>query len=174
MGTVYRAFHSRLKRRVAVKVLPQHRWANAVAVSRFEREMEAIGSLDHENIVGASDAGSDNGLHFLVMEYVDGLDLSRISRRLGPLPVATVCEIGRQAALGLQHAHENGLIHRDVKPSNVMLAHPTRRGGNTPTVKLLDLGLALLGDEHLVDGNDLTTVRPTDGDSRLYVSRTRW
>ena len=160
MGTVYLATHSRLKRRVAIKVLPHHRWANAAAISRFEREMEAIGGLNHDNIVAASDAGEDDGLHFLAMEYVDGLDLSSVVRRLGPLSAADVCEIGRQTALGLQHAHDCGLIHRDVKPSNLMLARP--KSGNVrcgqQLVKILDLGLALPGDEHLIERDDLTTV----------------
>ena len=161
MGTVFRATHTKLKRAVALKVLPASRWANAPIVSRFEREMEAIGQLDHPNIVRASDAGEESGMHYLVMEYVDGLDLSRLVHRLGPLPVADACEIARQAAIGLQHAHDNRLVHRDIKPSNLMLAWErsslTRHEGK-PTIKILDLGLALLGDEHLQEGYELTTV----------------
>ncbi len=161
MGTVFRAQHSKLKRHVALKVLPANRWSNAAAISRFEREMEAIGQLDHPHIVRASDAGEDDGMHYLVMEYVDGLDLARLTRRLGTLPVADSCELARQAAIGLQHAHDAGLVHRDVKPSNLMLAQ-RRTGGMGedagPTLKLLDLGLALLGDEHLREGHDVTTV----------------
>ena len=75
MGCVFRAQHSKLKRTVALKLLPANRWANSAAIARFEREMEAIGTLDHPHIVRASDAGEDNGMHYLVMEYVDGLDL---------------------------------------------------------------------------------------------------
>ena len=158
MGTVYRAIHDRLKKQVAVKVLPQHRWTNSAATMRFEREMEAIGLLDHDHIVAASDAGADDGLHFLVMEFIDGLDLSQVARRLGPLSVAEACEIGRQVALGLQYAHSKGLVHRDVKPSNLMLANPKESNREAPPkVKLLDLGLALLGDDQTNEEDELTT-----------------
>ena len=170
MGTVYRAVHSKLKRNVAVKLLPEARWSNVAAITRFEREMEAIGQLDHPNIVRASDAGEDQGMHYLVMDYVEGLDLSRLSNRLGPLPVADACELARQAALGLQYVHENGLVHRDIKPSNLMLAW-NRAGGSSSiarlpqetntreaSLRILDLGLALLGDEHLEDAHELTSV----------------
>lgn len=161
MGTVFRAQHSKLKRTVALKVLPSHRWSNAQAIARFEREMEAIGQLDHPHIVRASDAGEADGMHYLVMEYVDGLDLARLAKRLGRLPVADACELARQAAVGLQNAHDHGLVHRDIKPSNLMLAWE-RSGGFTsdakPTLKILDLGLALLGDEHLREEHDVTTV----------------
>ena len=159
MGHVYRAMHTKLKRVVALKVLPASRWANSAAVSRFEREMEAIGGLDHPHIVRASDAGEDNGMQFLVMEYIDGLDLSQLVNRLGKLPVDDACEVARQCAIGLHHAHERGLVHRDVKPSNLMLAAPSAGSSQgQPTLKILDLGLALLGDEHLQDGHELTTV----------------
>ena len=166
MGTVFKAVHTKLKRTVALKILPASRWASAAAVTRFEREMQAIGQLDHPHIIRASDAGEEFGMHYLVMEYVDGLDLSRIARRLGPLPIADVCEIGRQAALGLQYADENRLVHRDIKPSNLILTEPrladhgalngqTAKGA---VVKILDLGLALLGDEHAEQRDNLTTV----------------
>ncbi|MEM7313106.1 MAG: serine/threonine-protein kinase, partial [Planctomycetota bacterium] len=168
MGTVYRAVHSKLKRDVAVKLLPEARWSNAEAISRFEREMEAIGQLDHPHIVRASDAGEDQGMHYLVMDYVEGLDLSRLSNRIGQLPVADACELARQAALGLQYVHENGLVHRDIKPSNLMLAW-NRSGTGSATsleprkspeasLRILDLGLALLGDEQLEDVGELTSV----------------
>lgn len=137
MGTVYKALHSRLKRIVALKVLAEHRLHDPAAVTRFSREMQAVGKLAHPNIVKALDAGEADGRHYLVMEFIDGIDLSRLSRRCGPLPVAEACELVLQAALALQHAHEHDLVHRDVKPSNLMLT----RDGN---VKVLDLGIALL------------------------------
>lgn len=150
MGTVYRAVHTRLERIVALKLLPARRLRDDVAVARFEREMKAIGRLDHPAIVRATDAGDVDGTHFLAMDFVEGIDLSKLVRLIGPIDVASACELIRQAALGLQYAHEQQLIHRDVKPSNLML---TRDG----EVRILDLGLALFGAaSEAVD--DLTTV----------------
>ncbi len=139
MGRVFRALHTRLKRVVALKLLPDGRMNNAQAVARFQHEMEAVGCVDHPHVVRATDADEDGGHHYLVMEYVEGLDLDRLLRRAGPLRIADACELARQAADGLQAAHEHGLVHRDIKPSNLMLS----RAGQ---VKLLDLGLARLGD----------------------------
>lgn len=137
MGTVYKALHVNLKRLVALKVLPAEKMQDRRAVARFRREMEAVGKLVHPNIVLAHDAGEADGQHFLVMEFVEGLDLAQIADRRGPLAVADACELVRQAAMGLEHAHQHGLVHRDIKPSNLILsAH-----GQT---KILDLGLALL------------------------------
>ncbi|WP_182870969.1 WD40 repeat domain-containing serine/threonine protein kinase [Stieleria mannarensis] len=135
MGTVYLAQHLHLGKAFAVKILPESKLRSEHSVARFRREMLAAGKVNHPNLISASDAGSVDGIHFLVMELVEGADLGRIVRERGPLEVADACEITRQAALGLQHAHDNGILHRDVKPSNLML---TTDG----TVKLLDLGLA--------------------------------
>jgi WD40 repeat protein/serine/threonine protein kinase/Leucine-rich repeat (LRR) protein len=137
MGAVYKALHTQLQKVVALKVLPVERMNDSQAVERFRREMQAVGRLAHPNIVGAHDAGEHEGTHYLVMEYVEGVDLSELVRRIGPLPVADACELIRQAAIGLQHANEHGLVHRDVKPSNLML---TPQG----QLKILDLGLARL------------------------------
>ena len=164
MGTVYKALHSRLKKIVAVKVLPTERMENGAAVARFSREMEAVGKLEHPNIVRATDAGDVDGQHFLVMEHVDGLDLSEIVRASGPLAVPDACEAIRQAATGLQHAHEHGLVHRDIKPSNLMISvvaslreADSRSRGERPTVKILDMGLALLEEQRLAEQRDLTS-----------------
>src|SRR4051812_17497470 len=134
MGAVYRARHVELGKVVALKVLPAADLSE-VSLARFKNEMRAIGRLHHPHIVTAHDAGDVDGVHYLAMELVDGVDLARLVGRHGRLPVPDACEAVRQAALGLQHAFEKGLVHRDVKPSNLMLA----RGGR---VQVLDLGLA--------------------------------
>jgi serine/threonine protein kinase len=144
MGTVYRVRHLLLNRVFALKILPQARLGESQALARFLREIRALGALDHPNVIRATDAGEADGAPFLVMEYVDGLDLARVVRLAGPLAVADACAAVRQAALGLQYAHERGLVHRDIKPSNLML---TPRG----EVKILDLGLALLWGEHFAE-----------------------
>ena len=149
MGTVYRAMHTRLKRPVAIKVLPAGRLRDPQAVARFQREMEAVGQLDHPNLVRAHDAGEAEGQHFLVMEFLDGINLAQLVRQSGPLTVVDACETVRQAALGLQYAHEHGLVHRDVKPSNLMLTTDRQ-------IKVLDLGLAKLAEDAAVAG-DMTS-----------------
>jgi serine/threonine protein kinase len=135
MGMVYRARHRSLDKWVAVKLLPARRSADGEAIGRFQREMRLVGRLNHPAIVSATDAGLDGDTHFLVMELIDGLDLSRIVRAVGTITPADAAEIGRQVALGLDHAHAQGVIHRDIKPSNLML-------DGQGQVKLLDLGLA--------------------------------
>ena len=149
MGKVYRAHHSRLHRDVAVKVLPPEQFRDPVAVGRFEREMQAIGQVMHPNIVQAMDAGEEDGRHYLALEFVDGTDAHKLSRTYGELAVADACEIVRQAALGLQHAHALNLIHRDVKPSNLLVS-------KDGVVKVADMGLALLQQPTMVRG-DLTS-----------------
>ena len=140
MGTVYKALHKNLNRTVAVKVLAIDRMGDERALARFQREMRAVGQLHHPNIIQAHDAREFNGTWFLVMEWAPGLDLGRLVNKSGPLGIAEACEVIRQTALGLQHAHEHSLVHRDVKPSNLLL---TPQG----EVKILDLGLALLRNE---------------------------
>lgn len=135
MGTVYKALHMELDRIVAVKLIRRSQLEEDWAVARFRREIKAVGQLDHPNIVRAYDARAIGDTHFLVIEYVDGFNLNELVERCGPLAIADACETARQAALGLQCAHEHGLVHRDVKPSNLML---NRQG----QVKVLDLGLA--------------------------------
>ncbi len=135
MGTVYKALHTKLDRVVALKVLAKGRVEDDRAIARFEREMKAIGRLDHPQIVRAHDAREIDGRPVLIMEYVEGLDLARLVERAGRLRVADACELTRQAAVGLQYVHEHGLVHRDIKPSNLML---TPQG----EIKILDLGLA--------------------------------
>jgi RND family efflux transporter MFP subunit len=152
MGRVYKALHTKLDRVVAVKVLSRGRVGDRQAINRFEREVKAVGRLAHPNIVQAYDAREINDMPVLIMEFVDGLDLAEIVRRVGRLPVADACELVRRTALALQCAHEHGLVHRDIKPSNIMLA----RSGE---VKLLDLGLARFYAE---DGADVLPVPAGD------------
>ena len=165
MGAVYRALHGRLKKEVALKILPPGHSADPHSVSRFEREMEAIGRLNHDNIVRATDAGEADGVHYLVMELIDGIDLARLVRLTGPLPVAAACELVRQAAVGLQYAHENGLVHRDVKPSNLLLSID---GG----LKITDLGLALLNRDDRASG-ELTVTGQVMGTAD-YMAPEQW
>jgi tRNA A-37 threonylcarbamoyl transferase component Bud32 len=155
MGAVYKAVHEKLKRVIAIKLLPESRMRDEASVARFEREMEAVGGLDHPNIVTAHDAGEADGMHYLVMELVDGIDLSTLVRRIGPLNPADACEIGRQAGLGLEEAHRRGIVHRDIKPSNLMLASA---GGDreSAVVKILDFGLARLSPLE-IDRSELTS-----------------
>jgi serine/threonine-protein kinase len=138
MGQVFKARHTRLGKLVALKLIHPHYLGDRAAAKRFLREMQSLSRLDHPNIVRALDAGEDNGRAYLVMEYVEGADLARLLKDKGALSLALACDCARQAALALQHAHEQGLVHRDVKPSNLLLAADG-------TVKLLDLGLARLG-----------------------------
>jgi serine/threonine protein kinase len=143
MGAVFKARNWKLGQVVALKVIRKERLASETAVLRFEREIRAAAQLDHPNIVRALDAGRDGDRHFLVMEYIEGTDLARIVRERGPLPAGIACDLARQAALALQHAHERGLVHRDVKPANLLLArHPAQR--DVGLVKVLDMGLARL------------------------------
>src|SRR5947208_2182609 len=114
MGSVYLCEHMLMRRRVAVKVLPAAKAEDSSSLERFYREARAVAALDHPNIVRAYDIDQDDNLHFLVMEHVDGSSLQEIIKRAGPMDVLRAAHYLRQAALGLQHAHETaGLVHRD-------------------------------------------------------------
>jgi serine/threonine protein kinase len=140
MGKVFKARHRLMNRIVALKVIQDRRLSDPGAVHRFRKEIRALAQLDHPRIVRALDADLAGDTLFLVMEYVEGIDLAQWVATRGPLPVAQACAFISQAAFGLQHAHERSLVHRDLKPSNLMV---------TPSgqVKLLDLGLALFRPE---------------------------
>jgi len=135
MGAVYLAEHRIMQRLVALKVIRPEILANDEAQSRFDREIKAAGRLHHSNIVTAYHAERVGATLILVMEYVEGIDLAHRLAECGPLPIPQACEFARQAALGLQHAHESGLAHRDIKPQNLILT-----GENQ--IKILDFGLA--------------------------------
>jgi serine/threonine protein kinase len=143
MGQVFKARHRRMNRLVAIKLLPAAMTKNAAAIARFEREVQAAAKLRHPNIVAADDADQANGVHFLVMELVDGSDLSALVKKNGPFPVDLAIDYIRQAAKGLEFAHAEGVVHRDIKPANLLL---DKKG----TVKILDMGLARLS----LDGDD--------------------
>jgi serine/threonine protein kinase/Leucine-rich repeat (LRR) protein len=135
MGQVFLAVHRRMDRIVALKVLPKETTASADAIRRFHHEVKAAAKLSHANIVTAHDAGEQEGVHYLVMEYIEGTDLSRLVKEQGPLPVDKATDCILQAARGLEYAHRRGIIHRDIKPGNLLM--------NTEgVVKVLDMGLA--------------------------------
>lgn len=163
-GWVFKARHQHLRRLVALKVLRRELLANPDVLARFYREIQVVSQLAHPHVVLAYDAGPIDDMHVLVMEYAAGIDLARLIKRSGPLPVPRACAYVRQAALGLQHIHERGQLHRDVKPSNLLLTEgshpatqpqPAKVGSEISSgkrslisdscVKVLDLGLAGLG-----------------------------
>lgn len=147
MGEVFKAEHQATQQIVALKVLSAAVLNNKTAVRRFRREVKTVARLDHPNVVAAHDAGEDNGMAYLVMEYVQGRDLKSLVEEDGPLPVATARTIVVQAARGLAYAHDEGVIHRDIKPANLLL-------DRTGTVKLLDMGLARI---RAPEGEDTAT-----------------
>src|SRR5713226_5840358 len=133
MGEVYKARDTRLERTVAVKVLPSHLSSSAEVRQRFEREAKTISQLSHPHICALYDVGNQDGVEFLVMEYLEGETLAdRLAK--GPLPLEQTLRYGVEIADALDKAHRQGIVHRDLKPGNVML---TKSG-----VKLLDFGLA--------------------------------
>ncbi|HEV3436049.1 MAG TPA: serine/threonine-protein kinase, partial [Gemmata sp.] len=155
MGVVYKAEHRVMGRTVALKVLSLETiTSHPAAIDRFRREVHLASRLSHPNIVTAYDADEAGGLHFLVMEYVDGLSLDRVVHDRGPLPVTMACTMIRQAAIGLQHAHEKGMVHRDIKPHNLMVT-------KTGEVKILDFGLARVATADGVDPASLTAMAIT-------------
>ena len=160
------------RHRNALELCPQ---ATRRTVARCRREVEAAAHLSHPNIVAAYDAVRARGKLVLVMEYVEGVDLGRLVAQAGPLPVTLACEAVRQAALALQYAHDRGLLHCDVKPSNLLLVHPPLArwdadalralvdGRRTPQIKLLDMGLA-----RRIDDSDGPVGKRVGRDAGLY------
>src|SRR5499426_1825270 len=139
MGEVYRALDKRIDRTVAIKILPAHLSEKADARERFEREARAISQLSHANICQLYDLGQQDGIHYIVMEFLEGETLaSRLAK--GRLPIEQVLRYGAEIAEGLDQAHRTGVVHRDLKPGNIML---TRSGA-----KLMDFGLAKESGAH--------------------------
>lgn len=151
MGQVFLCEHMFMKRRVAVKVLPPAKAEHPAALGRFYREARAAGLLEHNNIVRTHDIDQDGNLHFIVMEYVDGSNLLEIVKKFGPMEIGRAVSYTKQIADGLEYAFKNGIIHRDVKPGNVLI---DRRG----TAKVLDMGLA----RFFKDQTDNLTVKYDD------------
>ena len=150
MGTVFKAQHALMDRIVALKVMSRALLSSSRATARFTREVKAAAALNHPNIITAYDADCVGSTHFLVMEYVDGRDLNFWLRHLGPFPPALACECIMQAAKGLAHAHHQKMVHRDIKPVNLLVAWSTET--NRPVIKILDMGLARFKSETSEDG----------------------
>jgi molecular chaperone DnaK len=153
MGEVFVAEHRRMKRPVVVKILPKHALECEQSIRRFQREVEAAAKLHHPNIVTAYDADEEDGIYFLVMEYVDGRPLGEVVHQDGPFGIPKSVSCILQAARGLEYAHAQGIVHRDIKPNNLLLD----RSG---VVKVLDMGLARFDDGR----QSLADIRP-DNDS---------
>ncbi|WP_345684620.1 protein kinase domain-containing protein [Novipirellula caenicola] len=175
MGQVFLAEHVRMQRTVALKMLPGQLMKDPQAVERFYEEIRAASRVLHPNIVAAFDAGEDHGIHYLAMEYVDGMTLTNTVATRGPLSVGEAASIIRQSSMGLLHAHRAGIVHRDVKPGNIMRS-------KDGTVKVLDLGLARISTAGLTtrqpavpasqksqsqasdsSGEDIVNARPSKG-----------
>ena len=178
MGVVYQARHRRMDRVVALKVLSSKVVGSPEAVDRFHREVKTLSRLSHPNIVAAYDAGEDQGIHYLVMEYVPGQDLATLLKQEGPLSLQSALQCTLQVAEGLQYAHELGIIHRDIKPGNLLVDGKGK-------VRILDLGLArsidaervtaeltqsqqMLGTVDFLSPEQATNSRAVDARSDIY------
>jgi tRNA A-37 threonylcarbamoyl transferase component Bud32 len=144
MGEVFKAWNSRLERVVAVKMIHTEHLDKDRAMERFRREIRTSARLDHPNIALVRDADEAGNRPYLVMDFIDGENLARRVKVQGPLPVGQAVEFARQAALGLEHAHERGVVHRDVKPGNLFV---TRGPDGAYLIKILDFGLARFDSE---------------------------
>jgi serine/threonine protein kinase len=160
-GHVYKALHVVMGRQVAIKVISPEVVEEAQARSWFRREVRAATQLYHPNIVMAYDANEADGLLFLVMEYVDGCDLETLVKRQGPLSISVACTMLRQAAAALQYAHDRGMVHRDVKPANLLVPRQEEQPkSDSPMVKVVDFGLARL---HRSAGSNSLSVQGEKG-----------
>ncbi len=188
MGDVYKARHTQFGRTRAVKVIKQHfvDTGHEEVIRRFYREIQAVGRLEHPNIVVAieSSAPSD-ALHYLVMEYIVGVDVEGLVGEQGPMRIADACEVARQTAVGLAYIHQYGMVHRDIKPSNLMLTVVANHSSAESTllsdqdeakpnqclVKILDLGLALLASD---DAERLTVFHDRAMGTGMYMAPEQW
>ncbi len=155
MGVVYLAYNRLMARHEVLKVIGQHIVEQPGVLDRFLREIRAVARLRHPNVVSAYSAFRCGTSLVFAMEYVEGLDLRRMVKAKGPMPIGHACYFVQQAALGLQHAHEEGMVHRDIKPANLMLS----RHKNRPVIKVLDFGLSKAVSEQ--NGSELTVGIPS-------------
>ena len=167
MGSVYEAHHERMDRRQALKVINPELLGNPDALLRFEQEVKAVAKLDHPNIARAFDAENFGALQVMVMEYVAGQPLSEFLKKRGRLTAQEACRCVRQACLGLQHAHERGLVHRDLKPQNLMLSQ------DKGVIKILDFGLAKVVSENKA-AHGLTKTNVTMGTYEYTAPEQAW
>ncbi len=147
LSEVFKAWDTMSGRVVALKVLHQHLADRSDIVRQFRKELEAITRLSHPNIIKTYHAHQDGAMHYFAMEFIEGKDLEKLVREGGPLPIDRACDYARQTAMGLQYAHQSGLVHRDIKPANLFLVSPRGlscpgKRPQEPVVKILDWGLA--------------------------------
>ncbi|MBL9090675.1 MAG: serine/threonine protein kinase [Planctomycetaceae bacterium] len=157
MGKVYKAKHRRMNRVVALKVLSPHVSAAPKIIDRFFREVQVAARMSHPNVVAAYDSGESQGLHYLVMEFVEGRDLLSYADANAPLGVDCAIDLIRQAAEGLAYAHEQNVVHRDVKPANILVTHDGR-------AKILDLGLARIMEDESTNTGETQNVLTVEGE----------
>jgi serine/threonine-protein kinase len=176
VSQVFKAWHTGKNCVVALKVIREELLSNPEAFARFQREMHAVARLSHPNIVSSVDSDMVGETNYFAMEYVEGTDLGKLVQLTGALKIPIACDYVRQAALGLQHAHEHGLVHRDIKPPNLFLTgatlpamQPAGRlasggSGSVPAVtgkgeiKILDMGLARLREAHVPRGEQIVAL----------------
>ncbi len=163
MGQVFEAEHRLMRRRVALKIIKPQWLSSPEAVARFRREVRAAAKLVHPHVVTAFDAEQAGDVHFLAMEFVNGITLAQLVDQRRPIPVSMACGFIGEAALGLRHAHEVGMVHRDIKPANLMLSFEVDGEDRDAwrhildgeaTVKILDFGLARFGSEQIELGSE--------------------
>ncbi len=160
MARVYKAEHKTMARAVALKILAPSLLRTERAQDLFGREIRAVAQLIHPHIVTAFDSNKVNGRYYLILEFINGPNLDQFVRDKGPLPHGLACEFIRQAALGLQFAHEKGMVHRDIKPANLLLQLDDH--GRPQTVKVSDFGLARLGEKEKPEHEQVGTILTKD------------
>ena len=151
MADVYKAKCHRLNRYVAIKVLKQEYSSDAKFVAKFRAEAQSVAGLSHPNIVNVYDVGEDNGLHYIVMELVEGITLKKFIEKKGKLDVKEAVGIGIQIAQGMEAAHNNHIIHRDIKPQNIIISKEGK-------VKVTDFGIAKAATSNTITSNAMGSV----------------